>query len=132
MPSESRISIVRNSPAGKAFLAEQSAVMVRGITTDVRELITSYAREAVETVAGLMRHAENEGVKLNASKDLLDRGGFKPTEKSEVVHIEVSSDDVERLMTAMKEAGEELEELEFIEDSSGVFKRNSEEMILDG
>lgn len=41
---------------------------------------------AVDVINGLYdlaQHAESESVRLNAIKDILDRGGFKPVEKNE-------------------------------------------------
>lgn len=131
MPSESRISVIRNSPSGKAFLEQQSAEIVQRITEDTRELITSYANEAVSTVAGLMRGAENEGIRLRAAQDLLDRGGFKPVERQAVMHVEVDGEDITRLVSALNEARQPEPELEFVEASHEIFKRANEILIDD-
>lgn len=131
MPTESRISVIKNSPAGKAFLAEVSSQVVQNITEDVSELISSHSREAVMTVVKLMRTAESETVQLQASKDLLDRGGFKAAERHEVIHMEVAPEDVNRILAAMNEMEQEEPELHFYEDSSGLFKKEDEIVILD-
>ncbi len=44
----------------------------------------SMATQAILQLEKLLTSAESETVKLNAIKDVLDRAGFKPTEKSEV------------------------------------------------
>ena len=131
MPSEDRISVVRNSPAGKAFLENQSSEIVRQISTDTREYIVGHAREATNTVILLMRNAENEGVKLRASQDLLDRAGFKPVERSLEMHVEVAQEDVSRLIEAMAESSQDTPDLHFYEESSKIFQKDEEIVILD-
>lgn len=49
----------------------------------LRESFKNYVPEARDTLIDLMRHSESDMVKLNATKDLLDRAGYKPTEKTE-------------------------------------------------
>jgi len=131
MPSEDRISVVRNSPSGKAFLEYQSTEIVRNISTDTREFMVAHAKEAVETVVMLMRTAENEGVQLRASQDLLDRSGFKPIEKSLEMHVEVAQEDVSRLIEAMNESVSETPELVHLEESSKLFLRDEEIIVLE-
>lgn len=130
MPSESRISVIKNSPAGEAFLRQQSAEVVKRITTDVGELISSHAEEAVNTVVQLMRAADSETVRLQASKDLLDRGGHKPVERQEHVHVEVDQEDVSRLIEALRESRAQHEEPEFFEESHKLFDDPNEIEIL--
>jgi len=131
MPSESRISVVRNSPAGKAFLSQVSAEIVQDITQDTRELITSHTKEAVQTVVKIMRSSDNDGTRLRASQDLLDRGGFKPVERQETVHYEVAPEDVARLVDAMAESGKTVEELHFYDESHKLFKDENEIEIIE-
>lgn len=58
----------------------------------VREYIESKAEKAAEVVFNLSQGAENETVKLNASKDILGRAGFKPVEKSQSVSVELKGE----------------------------------------
>ena len=51
---------------------------------DVRAYLESKADVAAGVIFDLCMNAENETVKLNASKDILDRAGFKPVEESKV------------------------------------------------
>ncbi len=51
---------------------------------DVRAYIESKAEKAAEIVYTLAISAENETVRLNASKDILDRAGHKPIEKQDI------------------------------------------------
>lgn len=48
----------------------------------VKEYLESKASTVAEVIYDLAISAENEGVKLNASKDILDRAGYRPIEKS--------------------------------------------------
>jgi phage terminase small subunit len=45
---------------------------------------------AVATIVSLSQGADNENVRLAASKDILDRAGFKPVEKS--INLNVTAD----------------------------------------
>lgn len=131
MPSESRISVVKNSPAGQAFLKQASVEISQRISEDAREIIKSHAVEAANTVIQLMRGAENEGVRLRASQDLLDRSGLKPVENHRVMHIAVEQDDVDRLVAALHESRTDVPEFEEIEDSAAVFEDESDFLVLD-
>ena len=51
---------------------------------DIRAYLADKSNDAVSMVYTLSQTAENEGVRLNASKDILDRAGYKPVDKSEV------------------------------------------------
>ena len=50
---------------------------------NIQALIESYAEKAAQNIYELANNAEGEPVKLSANKDILDRAGFKPIEKSE-------------------------------------------------
>lgn len=63
--------------ARQEIIAHGSAVMMR-----IQEL----AAPAVETIADLMVHGKNEGVKMRSAMDILDRAGYKPVERSESVN----------------------------------------------
>ena len=49
----------------------------------VKEYLTSQAEKASSKMVKLMEQEENLGVSFNATKDILDRAGYKPVEKSE-------------------------------------------------
>ena len=49
----------------------------------VIEFLQSVAEECANNVYKLAMSSESDVVKLNASKDVLDRAGYKPTERSE-------------------------------------------------
>lgn len=48
---------------------------------NIIEYLSSKAEKAASVIYDLCLNAENETVKLNASKDILDRAGYKPTDK---------------------------------------------------
>jgi|TARA_R100001530_G_scaffold34113_1_gene26665 phage terminase small subunit len=59
-----------------------------------RELIVDHIPVAIEQLKGLISGAESESVRLGAIRDLLDRGGLKPTEKVETIsRVESMSED---------------------------------------
>ena len=61
----------------KALLYEQ--MLTADLT--VRQRISSEALKSVNMIVTLRDNAQNENVKLGASKDLLDRAGYSPKEK---------------------------------------------------
>lgn len=50
----------------------------------IRQMIEDACETAFSTVFALAVGAENENVRLNASKDILDRGGLKPIEQTDI------------------------------------------------
>jgi predicted negative regulator of RcsB-dependent stress response len=66
----------------------------------IQEAIQAHAPAAESMVYKLSQEAEGEMTRLNASKDILDRAGFKPVDKSVNLNLEVET-----------EANEELKEL---------------------
>lgn len=131
MPCESRISVIKQSPAGKHFLAQLSAEMGKRIARDARDIINAHTTEAAQRIIQIMRSAENDGVALRAAQDLLDRGGLKPVEQSQVMHVAVEAQDVDRLLEALNETRERHEDLEEVEDSAALFSDPDEIMVLD-
>jgi len=50
----------------------------------IREYLADKAETAASIVFELAKGATNENVRLGASKDILDRAGFKPVEKTDI------------------------------------------------
>jgi len=119
--SESRVSVLLRDPRLEALKRDLTGEAIRELSRDAGSIIKSHVAEAAETMASLMRGAESENVRRLASADLLDRAGHKPKEtvQHQVVHID--ADATEALKEALAEARKPEEELEFIQDSSGVF-----------
>jgi len=66
--------------------------------------LESKAEKAAEFVYKLAESGENENVRLGASKDILDRAGFKPVEKSLNVNANVEvapNDNLKELANAL-------------------------------
>lgn len=124
--SNSRVSVILNDPRAKQLVSRMTGDVLREFQLDVGEQIVSYAAEAAETVAGLMRMAESEQVRLSASKDILDRAGYKPKEVVTHMHAEIDHEDAQRILTALRESKEKAPELEFVEDSAGVFRQKDD------
>jgi phage terminase small subunit len=60
----------------------------------VRDYIESQAPAAMSRIVELSITAENETVKLNANKDILDRAGYKPVEKSMTLNLNADTKDL--------------------------------------
>lgn len=58
----------------------------------VQAYLESKADKAASMVFTLSQEAEGEVVRLNASKDILDRAGYKPVERSESKTLSVTID----------------------------------------
>ena len=90
MGAENRQAIKNNynlgskggDPAKKDLVADQMANETLK-KPKVRAYLEENAVGASNRIVELSKNAENETVKLNANKDILDRAGYKPTEKQE-------------------------------------------------
>jgi len=60
---------------------------------NVKEYLESRAERAAERIVELSEQDEALPVAYNASKDILDRAGYKPVEKSQSVHYNVDLQD---------------------------------------
>lgn len=56
----------------------------------VQNYIHSKAEKAAEIVFTIAQHGDSDGVRLAASKDILDRAGFKPTEKQVTINVDAT------------------------------------------
>lgn len=67
---------------------------------NVREYLESKAEVAASIIFDLAKNSQNDAVRLNASKDIMDRSGYKAVDRSEVrmnVESEVDNIDVDAL-----------------------------------
>lgn len=55
------------------------------------EYMNSKAMDAASVIVELSQHSDNDNVRLNASKDILDRSGFKPVEKTQNINMNIQS-----------------------------------------
>lgn len=70
----------------------------------IREKLESHAESAESKVFELSQNAKSEMVSLVASKDILDRAGYKPIEKSQSVTVNLDVKEV-------KEVNEEIQSI---------------------
>ena len=57
------------------------------IDAEQKEALKGYSTKALNQIQELAESAVSEKVKLDANKDLLDRAGWKPVDKSEVTEV---------------------------------------------
>lgn len=57
------------------------------IKRQIQNRLLETAPQALTEIVDLFRHANNESVRLAAAKDVMDRAGFKPIERSVSVSI---------------------------------------------
>ena len=61
--------------------------LVDEIEIEQKEALKGYASKALHQIQTLAETAVSENVKLNANRDLLDRAGWKPIDRSEVTEV---------------------------------------------
>ena len=61
--------------------------LINNIEAAQKEALKGYATKALHQVQTLAETAVSENVKLNANRDLLDRVGWKPIDRSEVTEV---------------------------------------------
>ena len=57
-----------------------------------RDALKGYAPKAITQIQNLAENAVNDNLRLSANRDLLDRAGYKPIERSEVTEVTDISD----------------------------------------
>lgn len=66
-------------------------------TDKIREYLEDKAETAASIVFEIAQFGESDNVRLGASKDILDRAGFKPIEKTHNVNVNINEPTSERL-----------------------------------
>ena len=61
--------------------------LINDIEAAQKEALKGYASKALHQIQTLAETAVSENVKLNANRDLLDRAGWKPIDRSEVTEV---------------------------------------------
>ncbi len=69
----------------------------------VRELIEDFAETAAKNIQKLANGAENETVRLNANKDILDRAGHVAVTKTETKTLTVTINETPQVIAEAKE-----------------------------
>ena len=76
--------------------------LVDEIEVEQKEALKGYASKALHQIQTLAETAVSENVKLNANRDLLDRAGWKPVERSEVTEVtDLQNMTIEELQTEL-------------------------------
>jgi hypothetical protein len=108
--TESRVSLIRNSPLYKQQLAmrreELKDVIIDKKSTQITDDPVHRALQenkviAVEKIASLMSGAKNEFLQASCAKDILDRTGYLPEKKITTKTIEVTEQMAERFERAL-------------------------------
>lgn len=90
---------IRESYAPTDYATERSMASENLTKPNIREYIENHADRAVSVVLELMESAENETVRLNSAKDVLDRAGYSPVEKSLSVTANMNAEDLRKVIT---------------------------------
>jgi phage terminase small subunit len=72
----------------------------------IQNYLADKAEDAASMVYELSQNGEAEVIRLNASRDILDRTGFKPVEKSLNVNVEIESETSEDIKNLAKSLNE--------------------------
>lgn len=115
------VSTILNHPEAKRLRNELSSELVSGLLLDTQELIQAHTREAVDTVIHIMRHASKEHIQLQAAKDILDRGGFKPVERVQSTNLNLSAQDAGHITEALRQLNTSVPELIDVETTHEAF-----------
>ena len=101
------VSNVLNSPLGKAYLNGLSD-KIKETTIDVRRELVSMNKDALNTLKELLTPKAKipASVKLGAAKDILDRTGYKPTDKIDIDHTfsHKTDEELEAEIAALEES----------------------------
>jgi phage terminase small subunit len=68
----------------------------------IKRMVQDMVPASLSAIQALIDQGESESVRLAAAKDVLDRAGLKPVEKTEVTNIESMSDEeIQRRIDAL-------------------------------
>ena len=104
--SQGTISMILRSSLGQAYLNGLHD-RVKEQTIDVRKQLIGMNKKALDAISNILDPKAKApfNVQLTAAKDVLDRNGYKPTDKFEVdVHSQKSDEEIDAEITAMEAA----------------------------
>ena len=61
--------------------------LINQIEEEQKNALMGYAVRAVQYLKYLVEHANSESVRLGAIKEILDRAGFKPVDRQDIVYV---------------------------------------------
>jgi len=83
------VEAARRAGYSEKTIANQACKLKRELASEIREELTlnfiSHAPKALQTLKELAESSTSESVRLQASRDLLDRAGFKPADRHEMI-----------------------------------------------
>ena len=99
----------RSLPSLRAEASRLKGRLASQIAEELRLNIINSAPRALAILKNLTLNADSEHVRMKASMDILDRAGFKPVKRQEVVHASRSVEEVEAELVGL--VGKDLSEL---------------------
>ncbi len=124
--SPSRVSVLLTDSRAQEVISQTRGELLRDMSREVKDVIVSHSKEAIDKVVHLMKNADSEKVQQTSAFDILDRAGHKPKEVSLSTKLVVATDDAELIAQALGDIRTPPEPLEFVQDSAGVFKKADE------
>ena len=86
-------------------LVNQASKLKRKLSEEIAEELTSNfvnaAPKALSTLLDLLKNSASDSVKLTASRDLLDRAGFRPIDRREEIRLQCSKEELQAELTRM-------------------------------
>ncbi len=131
--TQSTISGVLRSPLGKAYLNGLHD-RVQEQTLDVRKKLISMNTFALDTISNILNPETKApfNVQLSAAKDVLDRNGYKPTDKFEIdVNSQKSDEEIDAEINAMENALARSQTKEVDEANKSFKSQNSDNDLSD-
>ena len=94
------VEAARRAGYSEKTVANQACKLKRELASEIREELTlnfiSHAPKALQTLKELAESSPSESVRLQASRDLLDRAGFKPADRHEMIGKQKSVDELNK------------------------------------
>ena len=92
------VEAARRAGYSEKTVANQACKLKRELASEIREELNhnfiGYAPKALQTLKELAESSTSESVRLQASRDLLDRAGFKPADRHEMIGKQKSVDEL--------------------------------------
>ncbi|MDY6893835.1 MAG: hypothetical protein SVO01_00230 [Thermotogota bacterium] len=131
--TESSVSIILNSPLGKAYM-EGLQDKAQKASLDVRKELISMNKKALDTFKRLLDPTQKApaSVQYNTAKDILDRTGYKASDKIDI-NMNVQNKTDAELEAEIARYEESIKENNYskIEDSSEDENSQNENIIMD-
>lgn len=94
----------------------------------IDEIMQIAAGEALATICDLMRHSNSDNVRIKAAQDILNRAGYKPTEKIEAKTENRNLNENKTIIVGWNDKDEELSQEELAKAQKDI-ENNPDEWI---